>query len=45
MDKVWKKKIVLTCHALFSLWDFLTFEGGNIRLSRNVGKELPLYAV
>ena len=32
-------------HALFFLLDFLTFEDGADRLSRNVGKELQLCAV
>jgi len=31
--------------AVFSLLDFLTFKHGTNRLSRNVGKELPLSAV
>jgi hypothetical protein len=29
-------------HALFSLLDFLTLADGTDRLSRNVGKKLPL---
>jgi hypothetical protein len=31
-------------HALFLPFDFLMFEDGTNRLSRNIGKELPLYA-
>jgi len=38
--------IVSVCfsHAVFFL-DLLTFEEGTNRLSQNVGKDLPLYAV
>jgi len=46
MDKVRKMMIVsvnFSC-ALFSLLLFMTFEEGAGRLSRNVGKELPLCA-
>ena len=46
MDKVSKKKIVsvnLRC-AVFFLLDFLTLEDGADRLSRKVGKELPVHA-
>jgi hypothetical protein len=32
-------------HALFSLLHFLTVEDGAERLSQNVSKKLPLYAV
>ena len=42
-----RRKIVsanLRC-ALFCLLGFLTLEAGTIRLSRNVGMELPLYTV
>jgi len=31
-------------HAVFSLLHFLTLEDGTDRMSRNVGKELHLYA-
>jgi hypothetical protein len=30
--------------AVFSLWDFLTFEAGTDRLSQNVGMEIPHFA-
>ena len=46
MDEVSKKKIVsvnFSC-VMFSLLDFLTLYGTN-RLTRNVGKELPLYSM
>ena len=47
MDKVPKKKIVSVnfSHALIFLLDFLSFEYGTDRLPRNIGNELPLYAV
>jgi len=38
---------LLGCYAAYndnSLLDFLTLEDGSDRLSRNVGKQLPLYA-
>jgi len=40
-----KKKIVSVnvSHALFCLFDLLTFEDGTNRLSWRVGKELLLY--
>jgi hypothetical protein len=43
--KLQKKKIVTVNfhHHLFSLLHFLTLEAGTNRLSRNIGKELPLY--
>jgi len=47
MDKVPKKKSVsvnFSC-AVFCLLDFMTLKDGTNRLSRNVGKELPLYTV
>jgi len=47
MDNVPKMMIVsvnFSC-ALFSHLHFLTFEEGAGRLTRNVGKELPLFAV
>jgi hypothetical protein len=47
MAKVPKKKTVSVnfSHAVIFLLDFLSFEYGTDRLPRNVGKELPLYAV
>ena len=45
MDKDSKKDCVSNfSHAVLTLLDFLTFEDGADRLSRNVSKELPLYA-
>ena len=49
MDKVSKKKkkkivSVNVCCAMSSLLDFLTLEDGADSLSRNFGKELPVYA-
>ena len=43
-----KKKKTVSVHfrcAMFSLLDFLTYEDGTDRLSRNAGKKLPIYAV
>jgi len=47
MEKVRTNQIlpVIFSHAVFSLLDFFTFEGGAYRLSHNVGKELTLYAL
>ena len=46
MGKITAKKnlSVNFSHAVFSLLDFLTLEDGTDRMSRNVGKELRLYA-
>jgi hypothetical protein len=43
MNKVPKKKTVSvnTCHAVFSLLDFLTLEAGIDRLSQNIIAEFP----
>jgi len=46
MDEVPKENMVSVNfpRALLSLLDFLTLEAGTERLSRNISKELPLYA-
>jgi len=44
-EHVPKKRLsVNVSHAVFCLFDLLTFEDGTDRLSWRVGKELPLYA-
>jgi len=47
MDRVPKKKIVSVNfnHAILSILNFFTLEVGTDMLSRNIGKELPLYSV
>jgi hypothetical protein len=47
MDKAPNRKVMSInfSHALFLLMDLLSLEDGTNKLSHNIDKELPLYAV